>query len=137
MSRISNQVDMKGVYCLLINCRKSQSIRIGKFGIIDFTKGFYLYIGSALNGIEKRVSRHLGRKKNNFWHIDYFLSNRYVNIDCVYCLESNKKMECNIAEKAGTIAKPVMGFGSSDCKCKSHLFFVCDRKRCWGNFLFG
>ena len=126
---------MKGVYCLLINCRKTQSIRIGRLGVIHFPKGFYLYIGSALNGIEKRVSRHLKKRKNKFWHIDYFLSSRNVNIDYVYSLESNKKMECNIAEKVGTVAKSLMGFGSSDCKCRSHLFFVRERKRGWKNFL--
>ena len=127
---------MKGVYCLLINCRKTQSIRIGRLGVIHFPKGFYLYIGSALNGIEKRVSRHLKKRKNKFWHIDYFLSSRNVNIDYVYSLESDKKMECNIAEKVGTVAKSLMGFGSSDCKCRSHLFFVRERKRGWENFLF-
>ena len=127
---------MKGVYCLLINCRKTQSIRIGRLGVIHFPKGFYLYIGSALNGIEKRVSRHLKKRKNKFWHIDYFLSSRNVNIDYVYSLESNKKMECNIAEKVGTIAKALAGFGSSDCKCRSHLFFVREWKRGWENFLF-
>jgi Uri superfamily endonuclease len=115
---------MKGVYCLLINCSKSQKLRIGRLGVIDFTKGFYLYIGSALNGIEKRVSRHLRKRKNKFWHIDYFLSSRYVYIDHVYCLESNKKIECDIAEKVEAIAEPVSGFGSSDCKCRSHLFLL-------------
>jgi len=127
---------MKGVYCLLISCRKPQSIRIGKLGVINFRKGFYLYVGSALNGIEGRVSRHLRSKKRKFWHIDYFLSNKYVNVDYVYCIETEKKIECDIAKKVRTTAKPVMRFGSSDCRCGSHLFFVYNREQKRNNFVF-
>jgi Uri superfamily endonuclease len=130
-----DRIDMKGIYFLLINCKRSQSIQIGKLGLIDFTRGFYLYIGSALNGIGRRVSRHLRVKKNNFWHIDYLLSKRYVNIEKVYCLESDKKIECQIAEKLGGAAESIEGFGSSDCRCRSHLFFLGDWKRGWENFL--
>ena len=115
---------MKGSYCLLINCKKSQLIKVGRLGTIKFKKGFYLYIGSALNGIERRVSRHLGKRKRNFWHIDYFLSNCYVSIYSLYCINSDKKIECDIAGIIKKIAIPVKGFGSSDCKCESHLFFV-------------
>ncbi len=127
---------MKGVYCLLINCRKTQLMHIGRLGAIEFEKGFYLYVGSALNGIEKRISRHLKKKKKRFWHIDYFLSNEYVNIDHIYCLESDKKMECNIALRVNSLTKSIKGFGSSDCKCRSHLFFTHDWKKGWENFLF-
>jgi Uri superfamily endonuclease len=129
-----DRISMKGIYCLLINCRRPQSIQIGRLGIIYFNRGFYLYIGSALNGIGRRVSRHLRVKKNNFWHIDYLLSNRYVNVEQVYCLESDKKIECQIAEKVGRASEPVGGFGSSDCRCRSHLFFLGDRKRGWESF---
>jgi len=127
---------VKGVYCLLINCRKQQSIRIGNLGIINFRKGFYLYVGSAQNSIEGRVSRHLRSKKRKFWHIDYFLSNKYVNIDHVYCIAAKKKMECNIAKKVRAAAQPVMKFGSSDCRCGSHLFFVNNQERNLTDFLF-
>jgi len=77
-----------------------------------------------MGGIEKRVSRHLGKRKKNFWHIDYFLSSSYVSIDCVYCIKSSKKIECDIAMKMKAIGSTVSGFGSSDCKCESHLFFI-------------
>lgn len=130
-----HQIDMKGIYLLLINCRKTQSIQIGKLGVIDFIRGSYLYIGSALNGIARRVSRHLKVKKNNFWHIDYLLSNRHVNIEKVYGLESDKMIECQIAEKIGGSAESIEGFGSSDCRCRSHLFYLGDKKRRWENFL--
>jgi Uri superfamily endonuclease len=129
------RVSMKGIYCLLINCRRSQSIEIGKLGIINFEGGFYLYIGSALNGIGRRVSRHLRNEKKKFWHIDYLLSNRNVNIEQVYCIESDKKIECQIAEKVEDAAESIEGFGSSDCRCRSHLFFLGERKVGLENFL--
>ncbi len=115
---------MRGSYCLLIKCSKPRRIRIGKLGPIWFKKGFYLYVGSALNGIERRVSRHLGNRKKNYWHIDYFLSSSYVNVERVYCFRSDKKIECGIAERIRRIAPPVKNFGASDCKCESHLFFI-------------
>ncbi len=130
------RVSMKGAYCLLINCGRSQSIQIGKLGVIDFARGFYMYVGSALNGIGRRLLRHLRNEKNKFWHIDYLLTNRYVNIEQVYYIESDKKIECQIAEKVGTMAESVEGFGSSDCRCRSHLFFVGNRRAEWKNFLF-
>jgi Uri superfamily endonuclease len=130
------RVSMKGAYCLLIKCGRSQSIQIGKLGVIDFTRGYYLYVGSALNGLGRRVSRHLRNEKNKFWHIDYLLTNRYVNIEQVYCIECDKKIECQIAEKVGTMAESVEGFGSSDCRCRGHLFFMGNRKAGWRNFLF-
>ncbi len=115
---------MKGSYCLLIRCRKKQLIEVGRLGSIGFREGFYLYIGSALGGIEKRVLRHLGGRNKNFWHIDYFLSNPFVSVDYIYCIESSRKIECEIAKKVNEIGTPIDGFGSSDCKCKSHLFFI-------------
>ena len=111
-----------------MECRKQQLISVGKLGKINFKKGFYLYVGSALGGIGKRISRHLGKRKRNFWHIDYFLSNPHVSIDFIYCIESSKKIECDIAKRVDTIGTPVRGFGSSDCKCESHLFFISPKK---------
>ena len=47
---------------------KEGKIRIGSLGKITFKKGFYAYVGSAMNNLEKRVQRHL-RKKKNFYHL--------------------------------------------------------------------
>jgi Uri superfamily endonuclease len=50
---------MKGSYILLLELTKSQNITVGRLGILLFLKGVYAYVGSALNGIEARVKRHL------------------------------------------------------------------------------
>jgi len=116
---------MKGIYLLLIEVGKEISVRIGALGKIKFTPGFYVYIGSAQNNLEKRVSRHLSKNKKKFWHIDYLLGSSCVHVKEVYIKENAKKEEeCKIAEKLNKITAPINKFGCSDCSCISHLFKV-------------
>ena len=81
---------MKGSYCLIIDISRDIKQGIGKMGELNFKKGLYIYVGSAMNNIEKRVERHIktskGRNKILFWHIDYLLSNRNVKIRKIYDL---------------------------------------------------
>ncbi len=115
---------MKGIYLLTVKVKKNIKQEIGKLGEIKFEKGDYIYVGSALNGIEKRIERHLKKKKKKFWHIDYLLANRDVTINKIYCKEGKKEEECKTAEKLMKHGKPVAKFGCSDCNCKSHLFRI-------------
>ena len=111
---------MKGSYILLIELENDKEIQIGKLGNIFFEKGFYVYIGSALNGLEQRINRHLRTDKKLHWHIDYLLKS--AKVDSVYYKENKQKEECKIAKSFSKL-KSVNGFGCSDCKCKSHLFY--------------
>ncbi len=113
---------MKGVYILLILIEGHAAVNIGSLGEIFFDEGFYVYVGSAQNSLEKRVARHLRRDKRKFWHIDYLLENERTKIVEVFYKEADKKEECRIANKIGEANKPIKGFGSSDCRCESHLF---------------
>lgn len=117
---------MKGAYCLVILVLKDIEIRVGSLGKIRFDKGKYVYVGSALNNLEKRVERHLTEGKKIFWHIDYLLSNPNTKIEEVYYKKSGEKKECKIANKVKNNGDPIKDFGSSDCKCESHLFKVKD-----------
>ena len=60
---------MKGSYVLLIEIGQEKEIQIGSIGNIYFKKGFYAYIGSALNGLEQRIERHIRKDKRFHWHI--------------------------------------------------------------------
>lgn len=113
---------MKGTYLLLIELGEETKMKIGALGRIEFKKGKYAYIGSALNNLEKRIKRHLRKKKKKHWHIDYFLDNKNAKIKRVYFIPSSKRMECKLARKIAKIGKGIKGFGCSDCDCKSHLF---------------
>ena len=117
---------MKGVYVLVISVGKNIKPKIGGLGKIGFKKGLYAYVGSAQNNLEKRISRHLKKRKKKFWHIDYLTANKVVTIKKVYYKKSNKKEECITAKKLSRVGVPVKNFGCSDCNCESHLFKIRD-----------
>jgi Uri superfamily endonuclease len=114
----------KGVYQLLIHLSEPKRIRIGKRGMFQFPEGYYVYTGSAKNGLRARVERHLRKKKKRFWHIDYLLDHSSVRDTCLF--PNSKLDECSLARR--TLDKPaaevvVPGFGASDCNCPAHLVF--------------
>ena len=108
-------------YQLFINVAKEIDLIIGKLGRFIFPIGSYVYTGSAKTNIDKRIERHLSKKKNLHWHIDYLLNDDAVQITNTKKLQIT---ESSLNKKTkGTII--IDGFGSSDCNlsCKSHLKF--------------
>ena len=116
----------KGVYVLVISVSKDISVNVGALGTVNFEKGLYAYVGSAQKSLEKRIERHLGRTKRKFWHIDYLLNDDGVEVLKVFYKNVGKSEECKVANKIGERGVLTKGFGSSDCKCKSHLFKLKD-----------
>lgn len=49
---------MNGCYCLIIEFNENKKLKIGSRLKIDFKKGCYVYIGSAMNNLKSRVKRH-------------------------------------------------------------------------------
>ncbi|MEM5871536.1 MAG: GIY-YIG nuclease family protein [Candidatus Aenigmatarchaeota archaeon] len=118
---------MKGIYVILMQMENESEIKIGSLGKIKFKKGFYAYVGSALNSLEKRIERHLKRRKKKFWHIDYLLQK--AEVIRIYYLECKSKKECKIANFLSKNLVCIHKFGCSDCKCKSHLFYSDKKSR--------
>lgn len=115
---------MKGTYVLLISLGKDADCMVGSLGKIKFRKGFYAYVGSGMNSLEKRVERHFRKRgKKKFWHIDYLLAKREARIVKAVSWESAMKEECKSAEKIARKFEGVARFGCSDCGCGSHLFY--------------
>lgn len=112
---------MKGVYCLISHLDTGSDIKVGRIGNMTFEKGFYIYVGSAMNSIESRVRRHVKKDKRLFWHIDYLLERASI-VDILY-IETEKREECAIARKLLRKFIEIPAFGASDCKCPSHLFY--------------
>jgi Uri superfamily endonuclease len=112
---------VKGSYVLVLELPEKQTIPVGSLGVIDFASGYYAYVGSALSSLESRINRHLRRKKKPHWHIDYLLQK--ASISAIVTCRINERIECNIARALSHRFKSVPGFGSSDCKCRSHLFY--------------
>ena len=114
---------MKGTYCLIIEVGKDSTISVGRLGQLPFKKGFYIYVGSALNSLESRVKRHLSSDKKLHWHVDYLLLNSSSKIKEVIYSIGEEKIECSLAAFISDKSSPVARFGCSDCKCGSHLFY--------------
>jgi len=115
---------MKGIYVLLMHLDRASEIQAGKRRFY-LDSGFYGYVGSALSGIEKRVGRHLSSEKRAHWHIDYLLD--VAKVKDVICGETAESKECSLARILSQKLPAINGFGCSDCRCKSHLFFCQDR----------
>lgn len=110
-------------YILWVVLDKDIQIKIGRLGRINFKKGFYLYVGSAKKNFKPRIERHLLKKKKIFWHIDYLLCAKYTQIKDIWL--SVKTEECQIAKALNQQGYSFINrFGSSDCRCSSHLFFI-------------
>lgn len=116
----------KGVYVLTINLKNKRKIKIGALGEIAFESGTYAYVGSAQNGLENRIKRHLSKNKKTFWHIDYFLKSEDSEISKIFVKASPKSTECEIARSIAKNEEGIPHFGSSDCDCESHFFKVKD-----------
>jgi len=122
---------MKGTYILVVFIREDIKISVGSLGIIPFKKGYYFYVGSAMGvsgsaTLINRVKRHVlpPEMKKVHWHIDYLLQNESSLITKIILNPNSQKMECIIAQELRSISDDfVEDFGSSDCKCKSHLIY--------------
>ncbi|MBI5034113.1 MAG: GIY-YIG nuclease family protein [Chloroflexi bacterium] len=135
-----------GTYALVIYLPRTQTIRIGALGEHKFSRGYYMYIGSAMNGLAARIARHLvhnrlanrshnerdqravsrwrERKKKMHWHIDYLLE--HARVTEVMTHQGTERFECLWAQAALALPKTkvvVPRFGASDCKCATHLIY--------------
>ncbi len=113
---------MHGIYTLIIEAR-DLSIRVGSLGTIHLD-GIYAYVGSASKSLQHRIGRHLRRSKKVHWHIDYLTLNDNARVRYVVYAEC-KGYECTISKSiAERSINYVKGFGSSDCRCLSHLYLM-------------
>ncbi len=111
---------VKGSYILLMELPERQVITVGNLKSIYFPGGYYGYVGSALGGLKSRLNRHLRSDKKPHWHIDYLLQKASIN-EIIVC-ESEDRAECTMAEALSAQFDSIPSFGSSDCRCHSHLF---------------
>lgn len=118
-----------GTYVLQLACRRRARVPIGRLGLLDIAPGRYLYVGSAFGpgGLGARVGRHLRRDKPARWHIDHLRP--FVTPEALWCSRSPERLEHRWAQALAALAEatPVLGFGASDCGCRSHLIYLPDR----------
>ena len=85
-----------------------------------------------MNGLWARLSRHLRRRKKNYWHIDYLLQCPEAAITGILIYPALAGEECRRNQRITKLpgAKVILkGFGSSDCAsgCPSHLLYLSGR----------
>ncbi len=124
MSKRTGQKQDSGTYALALTVHESLRISIGAIGPVDFEPGCYVYIGSAMRAMSKRIARHHAREKKRHWHIDYLTLHPAVSVRAVWIKQSDIKEECDIAGKFAAKYAVINGFGASDCKCPGHLFYM-------------
>ncbi len=118
----------RGIYLLAAELRRDYRLRIGRLGRHLFPQGCYLYVGSAQRNLRQRLMRHLTRKspgKKPYWHVDYLLAHARVNH--VWGFDAPKEWECRLGRRLAGVSgleTPLKGFGSSDCHCNTHLYYM-------------
>lgn len=112
-----------GAYVLLLRLPRKRVIQTGALGELRFEPGWYLYIGSAVRGLDARIARHKRLRKRLHWHIDYL--RRACKEVVALPIRSSRRDECSVAHAISCQYHPgPVGFGSSDCGCHSHLFYA-------------
>ena len=112
---------MLTTYVLIIEKGGSSAVGVHERTIF-MEEGLYLYVGSAKRGLRKRLARHLKKRKNRFWHVDYITCRRDASVRAIYL---SPRAECETlitVSLLGTLFGSKLG--SSDCRCRSHFVQV-------------
>jgi sugar fermentation stimulation protein A len=118
---LEREAEDRGSYLMLYHLPRKRLIDIGGLGKVSFKPGYYVYVGSAMKSLSKRVERHRRSRKKVHWHIDYF--GGVAEVQAALPVRSEDDLECEIAAAMASISEwSVPGFGCSDCPCPSHLF---------------
>lgn len=115
-----------GTYALLMQLDRETRAQIGRLGRFLFSAGWYVYIGSARGpgGLAARLRHHERIATHLHWHVDFLRS--LARPTEVWWESGHNRGECAWARALGKhtgASIPAPGFGSSDCRCVTHLFY--------------
>ena len=110
---------MRGSYFLVIRLDEKKTVRT-RAKTFELSPGYYVYVGSAMNSLEKRVARHFRREKRLHWHIDYLL--KEAKLLRAYLIPSEVKLEEELSKEVSRFGEPVEGFGAGDVKVSTNLY---------------
>lgn len=112
-----------GAYVMGFRLDASRTVEVGALGTIRFSAGYYLYVGSATRGLDARMRRHQRRRKRFRWHVDWLRA--AADAVKAWPIRATERIECGLARSlAERAAAGPAGFGSSDCDCRTHLFYL-------------
>ncbi len=120
---VEREAHDRGSYLLVLRVCEKADVAVGRLGKVRFRPGYYIYVGSAMANLTSRLERHKRLRKRHHWHIDELRA--VSDVRAALPIRSSVRLECDIAAEMRAIAgEPVPGFGSTDCSCSSHLFFM-------------
>jgi Uri superfamily endonuclease len=117
---------LPGTYTLVLSSSVEKPVNIGKLGTLFLKPGFYVYIGSAFGpgGLKARIKHHFSYSTRPHWHLDYLRPALSVcEIWYTYDQTRREHQWAAIHSQTRGSILPLPGFGSSDCRCLSHLLF--------------
>lgn len=111
----------RGSYLVVLEVEGAMNLKVGALGDVRFRRGFYVYVGSAMANLGKRIERHRRKRKRFHWHIDS-LRDQATFVDALP-IRASERLECDLANAMRALSEwSIPAFGSSDCSCESHLF---------------
>lgn len=117
--------NLPGTYALILFAAVDRLIDIGKLGRVAVSPGFYVYVGSACGpgGLRARIAHHAKISQRPHWHMDYLRPALHLKeVWYSYDAGGHEHRWANAMDCLKGATKPIVGFGSSDCGCTSHLF---------------
>jgi len=119
-----------GTYALLLSSATDAVVLIGRLGNLRLQPDYYVYVGSALGsgGVRGRLAHHMRPAERPHWHIDYLRAK--TTLEAVWFRYHGKSLEHAWAKRFAAMPRasvPMIGFGSSDCGCGSHLYLFKQR----------
>ena len=118
----ARRIEDSGVYCLVLYLATARRVTAGGLGSRRLAAGWYVYTGSAKRNLAARLDRHARWKKPIHWHIDALRA--VARIDRIRIRPWSKGAECRtntLVQSLPGATIPWKRFGSSDCRCESHL----------------
>lgn len=110
---------MRGSYFLVIGLDTKKEVHT-KGRVFNLKPGYYVYVGSAMNSLEKRVARHFRKNKKLHWHIDFLL--KEAELLRAYLIPNEKRLEEKLSLEVAKFGEPVEGFGAGDIRVSTNLY---------------
>ena len=123
---VSLMIALPGTYTLILTSIIEKPVKVGKLGTVHLRHGIYAYIGSAFGpgGLMARIKHHINHSSQPHWHIDYLRpALELCEIWYTYDTIRREHQWAEVHMHTRGVHLPLPGFGSSDCRCLSHLFF--------------
>ena len=114
-----------GTYVLILEASARRCIQVGALGALTVMPGFYGYVGSARGpgGLAARLAHHRRSGHLPHWHIDYL--RHHATLREIWLMRDPANQEHRWAEVFASspgVTIPIVRFGATDCRCRSHLF---------------